>query len=154
MITNATRINTTLLKQLTDGGLDELQVSIDTINEQINSITRQNTDILRIKEALLEVVDLFPRLQLTFSTVINSLSIFTVQQLLDFGKSLNVKTYIFREVWDFLEQDEPVRNEDYKKWIKKQHGFTRATMSKHDYTRMLKKFSARGLKRTNFALIY
>ena len=40
----------------------------------------------------------------------------------------------------------------YKKWIKKQHGFTRATMSKHDYTRMLKKFSARGLKRTNFTL--
>ena len=38
MITNATRINTTLLKKLCDSGLDELQVSIDTVDAQINNI--------------------------------------------------------------------------------------------------------------------
>lgn len=118
MITNATRINTTLLKKLTDSGLDELQVSIDTVDEKINNITRQNTDIQVIKKALGDVFESLPKLHLTFSTVINSLSIFTVQQLLDFGESLNVKTYIFREVWDFLDNEEPIRDKDYRKWMK------------------------------------
>ena len=117
MITNATRINTTLLKKLCDSGLDELQVSIDTVDAQINNITRQNTDIESIKHALQEAASFFPDLKITFSTVINSLSIHTVQQLLDFGKSLDVKTYIFREVWDFLDKDEPTRHKDYKKWM-------------------------------------
>ena len=118
MITNATRINTTLLKKLTDSGLDELQVSIDTVDEKINNITRQNTDIQVIKKALEDVFESFPKLHLTFSTVINSLSIFTAHQLLDFGESLNVKTYIFREVWDFLDDEEPIRDKDYRKWMK------------------------------------
>ena len=53
MITNATRINTKLLEKLTNNGLEELQVSIDTVDEKINAITRQNTDINAIKNLLL-----------------------------------------------------------------------------------------------------
>ena len=119
MITNATRINTKLLEKLTNNGLEELQVSIDTVDEKINAITRQNTDINAIKKALLETSQMLPRLHITFSTVINALSIFTADKLLDFGGSLGVKSYLFREVWDFLDDKDPMRNDDYKEWIKK-----------------------------------
>ena len=42
--------------------------------------------------------------------------------------------------------------EHYRRWLNKEHGYTRKTMTRRVYTRMLKRFSERGLKRTNFRL--
>lgn len=73
---------------------------------------------MNIQSSLKETHELFPHLNLTFSVVVNSLSILTIEDLINFGKSLNVNCYILREVWDFLDPGETIRNKDYKKWIK------------------------------------
>lgn len=39
----------------------------------------------------------------------------------------------------------------YEKWLSKEDGYTRKTMSRKEYSKMMKAFSEAGLKRTNFA---
>ena len=40
----------------------------------------------------------------------------------------------------------------HEKWLNKTVGFTRATMTRQAYSKMMKMFSEAGLKRTNFTL--
>ena len=42
--------------------------------------------------------------------------------------------------------------EKYKKWINRIPGYTRATMSRKEYSKMMKLFSENGLRRNNFAI--
>ena len=42
--------------------------------------------------------------------------------------------------------------EMYEKWLSKEDGFTRATMRRNEYSKMMKAFSEAGLKRTNFRI--
>ena len=48
--------------------------------------------------------------------------------------------------------DEARLLDTYEKWLNKTVGFTRATMTRQDYSKMMKLFSEAGLKRTNFTL--
>ena len=43
-------------------------------------------------------------------------------------------------------------NERFQNWLSREVGFTRSTMSRQDYTKMMRLFAKAGLKRTNFAL--
>ena len=40
----------------------------------------------------------------------------------------------------------------YKKWLDREQGFSRQTMTRKEYAKMMKVFSEAGLKRTNFAV--
>ena len=40
----------------------------------------------------------------------------------------------------------------YENWLNRTPGFTRSTMSRKEYTKMMKMFSEHGLKRNNFKL--
>ena len=42
--------------------------------------------------------------------------------------------------------------EMYEKWLSKEDGFTRATVRRNEYSKMMKAFSEAGLKRTNFRI--
>ena len=50
-----------------------------------------------------------------------------------------------------MKMDKAKMMECYEKWLNKQEGFTRKTMSRKQYSKMMKAFSEAGLKRTNFA---
>ena len=118
MITNGSILHHVNLQYLIDMGLSELQISIDTTDERINDMTRKNTNLNVIKDNLKNVAIQYPDLSLAFSIVVNSLSINGIENLIDFGETLNISTYILREVWDFLGEGDSFRNNDYKKWMK------------------------------------
>lgn len=117
MITNGTYLNKINLSKLIELGLTELQVSIDTVDSTANDQTRKNTNLSIITDNLITTMKNHSDLHLTFSTVINSVSIHGIDNLLDFGESIGVSTYIFREVWDFLDEGEATRHGDFKDWI-------------------------------------
>jgi hypothetical protein len=49
-----------------------------------------------------------------------------------------------------MKTDEATLMHNYNKWLDKEHGYTRSTMTRNEYSKQQKSFSEAGLKRTNF----
>ena len=119
MITNGSLLRRFDLGRLIEDGLDELQVSIDTVDPVINNATRDGTDIHSIVSSLQSVSREYEELEIVFSVTVNSMSIHCLEDLLDFGQSLSVKKYYVREVFDRMSASSEKRRSDYDHWMQK-----------------------------------
>ena len=119
MITNGTLLSRHDLGEMIRCGLNELQVSIDTVDQEINSSTRLATDIKSIMDSLRGLHHEKPALRIVFSVTVNSLSIHSLEELFDFGQSLDVSQYYIREVFDRLPLGEASRRNDYRDCMQK-----------------------------------
>jgi molybdenum cofactor biosynthesis enzyme MoaA len=119
MITNATLLHRHDIGLFRDCGLNLLQVSLDTVDHEINAMTRRGTEVSRIVSNLQIFREKCPEVEIAFSVVINSLTIAGAEALIDFGDSLGVSHYCFREVFDHLPPTGSSRNNDYRDWMKK-----------------------------------
>ena len=59
--------------------------------------------------------------------------------------------YLKEKKKKFMKMDKAKMMERYEKWLSKEDGYTRKTMSRKEYSKMMKAFSEAGLKRTNYA---
>ena len=119
MITNGTLLSKHKIDEMVHFGLNEIQVSIDTINPTINNSTRLATDINCIMESLRVLHHKNPGLKLVFSVTVNSLSIHSLTELFNFGQSINVSQYYIREIFDRLHLGETSRRDDYRVCMQK-----------------------------------
>ena len=93
MITNGSFLSRHMWKNYIGYGLKELQVSIDTIIPEINNKTRSGTNIEKILSDLEALSIEIPDLELVFSITVNSMSIYSIESLFDFGRKISVKSY-------------------------------------------------------------
>jgi len=119
MITNATLLHRQDVGLFRDCGLTDLQISLDTVDPEINAITRRGTELAQIVHNLRDFREKCPDLGVLFSVVVNSLTIGGIEALIDFGDSLGVSHYYLREVFDHAPPSLLPRNDDYRDWIKK-----------------------------------
>ncbi|CRY91210.1 radical SAM superfamily protein [Synechococcus sp. WH 8103] len=117
MVTNAMLLHKHNISRFEQLGLNKIQVSIDTVSEEINKILRRKTDINRIMNNLLILADHHPALQIKSSSTITFLNIVGVSELISFGKEVNA-SFISREVWDFTDMGITPRDEQYFTWMK------------------------------------
>ncbi len=119
MISNATLLHRHDLQLFQACGLVDLQVSLDTVDTDINAITRRGTEVAQIRKNLQYIREKCPDLGLIFSAVINSLTLGGVEKLLNFGESLGVTHYYLREIFDHTPASFTARNQDYQEWMSK-----------------------------------
>lgn len=119
MITNATMLHRHDVDFFRDCGLTDLQISLDTVDPEINAMTRRGTELEQIVKNLRYFRQKCPNLGVIFSVVVHSLTIDGIEALIDFGDSLGVSRYYLREVFDHAPASLIPRNDDYKDWIKK-----------------------------------
>lgn len=117
MITNATLLDRHDVMLFSQCGLNEILVSIDTVDEAINSMTRRGTDLNKIKKNLEWFRNQCPDVRIVFSVVVNALTVDGIEELVNFGDKMGVSEYIFREVSDNMPENVAPRNSDYKDWI-------------------------------------
>lgn len=119
MITNATLLHRHDVGLFRDCGLTDIQVSIDTVDSEINALTRRGTELSQIMRNLQDFRKKCPKVGIMFSVVVNALTINKVEALLKFGESLRVQNYYFREVFDYCPPHVSPRSSDYRDWLKK-----------------------------------
>lgn len=119
MITNATLLHRQDISLFQDCGLTELQISLDTVDSEINTITRRGAELSKISENLQYLREKCPDLNLVFSVVIHALTLDGVEALIDFGDSFGVIRYYIREIFDHWPLTLQSRNKDYRDWLKK-----------------------------------
>ena len=99
MITNGTLLHRHDLDALIGFGLSELQVSIDTIDEDVSHLTRKGINLGRVMANIISFRKRFPRVSIVFSSVIHSLNIDTFDKLLEWGDAIGVERYYIREIF-------------------------------------------------------
>ena len=113
LITNGMLLHRCNVHHWIQSGLNELQVSIDTLDQWVNERTRRGIQVSSVIKNLQYVRSNFPSLKIAFSVTVNQLSAHNLAHLLDFGRELNVQSYYFREVALFEPESGMIRNQDF-----------------------------------------
>ena len=113
LITNGMLLHKCNINHWIQCGLNELQVSVDTLNQWVNERSRRGIHVSLVVKNLQLVRAHYPDLNISFSVTVNRLSTNGIDQLLDFGRELNVKSYYFREVALFEPESGFIRNQDF-----------------------------------------
>jgi|GEM_PF-3322802 len=119
MITNASLLHRYDVSLFQECGLNELQISLDTADPEINALTRCGTDLSIIVKNLKDFRQKCPEVKVAFSVVVHAMTIDGIEALLDLGESLAVSRYYFREIFNHKQSHVSSRNDDYLDWIKK-----------------------------------
>jgi molybdenum cofactor biosynthesis enzyme MoaA len=101
MITNGMLLDRFDPSVFVANGLEVLMLSIDTTDAEVNDTLRIGTKLSKMLANIRQFRQQCPKVRLTFSTVVSTATIDSIQELVLLGQDLGVSLYFFREVSDY-----------------------------------------------------